>query len=70
MNKIIEIQGMSCIKCVALIKEVLSEVKGIESIKSVELGKVVVVPNNNFDENEIKKILSEEEFEVISIINE
>ncbi|MGL4687941.1 MAG: heavy-metal-associated domain-containing protein [Fusobacteriaceae bacterium] len=69
MKKTIEIKGMSCVKCIAFIKVLLSEIKGIESTVSVEIGKVVIITNDKFDENEIKKIFLEEEFEVISIIN-
>ncbi|MGL6063820.1 MAG: heavy-metal-associated domain-containing protein [Fusobacteriaceae bacterium] len=70
MKKTIKIQGMSCMKCVTFVKELLSEIKGIESTVSVEIGKVVIITNDKFDETEIKNILSKEEFEVISIIND
>ncbi|MGL5123514.1 MAG: heavy-metal-associated domain-containing protein [Fusobacteriaceae bacterium] len=68
MEKILKIEGMSCIKCIAFIKEILSEIKGIDRVVNVEIGKITIISNDEFDENEMVKVLLEEEFRVISII--
>ncbi|MGL4254440.1 MAG: heavy-metal-associated domain-containing protein [Fusobacteriaceae bacterium] len=70
MRRVIEIGGMGCMKCVDLVKEVLGDYEGISDIISVEVGKAVVVINEKFDEKKAAQLLTDEEFDLISIHGE
>ncbi|MGL4403892.1 MAG: cation transporter [Fusobacteriaceae bacterium] len=70
MKKVIEIGGMGCMKCVNLVKEVLGDYEGITEIISVEVGKAVVVINEKFDEKKVAQLLTDEDFDLISIHGE
>ena len=61
MNKTIKIEGMSCEKCVAHVKDALEEVSGIEKV-TVDLkeGKAVIEGNDVSDEV-IKEVIEDEE---------
>lgn len=67
MNKTIKIEGMSCEKCVAHVKDALEEVSGIEKV-TVDLkeGKAVIEGNDVSDEV-IKEVIEDEGYDVISI---
>ncbi|CDM69473.1 hypothetical protein CM240_2336 [Clostridium bornimense] len=67
MNKIIKIEGMSCEKCVAHVKDALEEVSGIEKV-TVDLkeGKAIIEGNDVSDEV-IKEVIEDEGYDVISI---
>ena len=68
MNKTIKIEGMSCEKCVAHVKDALEEVSGIEKV-TVDLkeGKAVIEGNDVSDEV-IKEVIEDEGYDVISIM--
>lgn len=70
MRRVIEIGGMGCMKCVGLVKEVLGDYEGIAETVSVEVGKAVIVINEKFDEKKIAQLLTDEEFDIISIHGE
>lgn len=70
MRRVIEIGGMGCVKCVNLVKEILGDYEGISEVVSVEVGKAVVVINEKFDEEKAAQLLTEEEFDLISIHGE
>lgn len=67
MNKTIKIEGMSCEKCVAHVKDALEEVSGIEKV-TVDLkeGKAIIEGNDVSDEV-IKEVIEDEGYDVISI---
>ena len=67
MNKTIKIEGMSCEKCVAHVKDALEEVSGIEKV-TVDLkeGKAIIEGNEVSDEV-IKEVIEDEGYDVISI---
>ena len=67
MNKTIKIEGMSCEKCVAHVKDALEEVSGIEKV-TVDLkeGKAVIEGNDVSDEV-IKEVIEDEGYDFISI---
>ena len=67
MNKVIKIEGMSCEKCVAHVKDALEEVSGIEKV-TVDLkeGKAIIEGNDVSDEV-IKEVIEDEGYDVISI---
>ncbi|MBU5316490.1 cation transporter [Clostridium bornimense] len=68
MSKVIKIEGMSCEKCVAHVKEALEDIAGIENV-TVDLkeGKAVVEGSNVSDEV-IKEAIEDEGYDVISIM--
>lgn len=67
MNKTIKIEGMSCEKCVAHVKDALEEISGIEKV-TVDLkeGKAIIEGNEVSDEV-IKEVIEDEGYDVISI---
>ena len=67
MNKVIKIEGMSCEKCVAHVKDALEEISGIEKV-TVDLkeGKATIEGNEISDEV-IKEVIEDEGYDVISI---
>lgn len=67
MNKTIKIEGMSCEKCVAHVKDALEEISGIEKV-TVDLkeGKATIEGNEVSDEV-IKEVIEDEGYDVISI---
>ena len=67
MNKTIKIEGMSCEKCVAHVKDALEEISGIEKV-TVDLkeGKATIEGNEVSDEL-IKEVIEDEGYDVISI---
>lgn len=67
MNKTIKIEGMSCEKCVAHVKDALEEISGIEKV-TVDLkeGKATIEGNEISDEV-IKEVIEDEGYDVISI---
>ncbi|MGL5963906.1 MAG: ATPase P [Fusobacteriaceae bacterium] len=70
MRKIIEIGGMGCMKCVGLVREILEDYEGTAEVISVEVGKAIIVINEKFDEKILGQILTDEEFDLISIHGE
>lgn len=70
MRRIIELGGMGCMKCVNLVTEILKDYEGIAEIVSVEPGKAVVIINEKFEPEKLGAMLSEEEFDLISIHGE
>lgn len=68
MSKVIKIEGMSCEKCVAHVKEALENIEGIENV-TVDLkeGKAIIEENNVSDEI-IKEAIEDEGYDVISIM--
>ena len=67
MNKTIKIEGMSCEKCVAHVKDALEEISGIEKVTvDLQEGKAVIEGNDVSDEV-IKEVIEDEGYDVISI---
>lgn len=68
MNKTIKIEGMSCEKCVAHVKDALEEISGIEKVTvDLQEGKAVIEGNDVSDEV-IKEVIEDEGYDVISIM--
>lgn len=70
MKRIIEIGGMGCMKCVNLVTEILKDYEGIDEVVTVEVGKAAVIINDRFDPKKVEELLTEEEFDVISVHGE
>lgn len=70
MKKVLEIGGMGCAHCVNGVKEILKELPGVTEVLSVEIGKAVIVINENFDTEYAIKKISEEDYDLISIHGE
>lgn len=68
MLKKISIEGMSCHKCIAHVKEALEELKDAKSIKVSLEGKYATVDTASSDE-EIKDKIYDAGYDVISIEN-
>ncbi|MEG1870698.1 MAG: heavy metal-associated domain-containing protein [Peptostreptococcaceae bacterium] len=68
MLKKISIQGMSCNKCVAHVKEALEELKDAKTIEVDLQGKYAKVDTTSDDE-EIKEKIDDAGYDVISIEN-
>jgi copper chaperone len=68
MLKKILIEGMSCNKCVAHVKEALEELKDAKSIEVNLEGKYATVDTTSDDE-EIREVIDDAGYDVISIDN-
>lgn len=66
MKKKIIIEGMSCHKCVAHVKEALSELKDAKDIEVSLEGKYAIVDTTSSDD-EIRERIDEEGYDVVSI---
>lgn len=66
MIKKIRIEGMSCHKCVAHVKEALEQLKGAKGVEVNLEGKYAVVDTDASVE-EIKEAIEEEGYDIISI---
>ena len=68
MKKKILIEGMSCNKCVAHVKEALEELKDAKSIE-VNLQEKYAKVDTTSDDEEIKEKIDDAGYDVISIDN-
>ena len=68
MIKKILIEGMRCNKCVAHVKEALEELKDAKSIEVNLEGKYAIVDTTSDDE-EIREVIDDAGYDVISIDN-
>ena len=66
MRKKISIEGMSCHKCVAHVKEALEELKGVISVE-VNLEEKSAIVETTAEDVALKEAIEEEGYDVISI---
>ncbi|MPQ43594.1 heavy-metal-associated domain-containing protein [Clostridium tarantellae] len=63
---ILEIDGMSCSHCVNHVKNALLDLDGVD-VLDVEVGKAIIDADANVTEEELRDLLEEEGYELISI---
>ena len=68
MKKNILVNGMSCGKCVNHVKEALEELNGVTVLDvSLDTKKAIIESENNINDEDIKAIIDEYGYEVVSI---
>lgn len=68
MKKNIIVNGMSCHKCVAHVKEALEELNGVNVLDvALDTKLAVIESENNIDDEDIKARIDEYGYEVVSI---
>lgn len=67
MKKTIKINGMMCGHCERKVKDALSEIGEVETVSHTD-GKAIL--NTDKDDNTIKKVIEDLDFEVVEIINQ
>ena len=66
MEKVIKIEGMMCMHCVAHVKEALSSLKGVESVEvSLEKGEAIITSKKEIKDKDIEKVISKAGYKVI-----
>ncbi|MCR4879469.1 MAG: heavy metal translocating P-type ATPase [Bacilli bacterium] len=65
MEKIIKIEGMMCMHCVAHVKEALESLKGVEEVNvSLEKGEAVITSKKEIKDKDIEKVISKAGYKV------
>lgn len=68
MLKTVKINGMMCGHCEARVKKILEALPQVmEAVVSHEEGTAVLTLSNEISDNELKKIIEEQDYEVVSI---
>lgn len=68
MLKTVKINGMMCGHCEARVKKILEALPQVaEAVVSHEAGTAVITLSNEISDNELKKIIEEQDYEVVSI---
>jgi copper chaperone CopZ len=67
ITKIIKIDGMSCSHCKAAVEKALSAIPGVSADVSLDAGTATVVATREVGDDELRKAVEEEDYEVISI---
>ena len=67
ITKIIKIGGMSCSHCKAAVEKALSAIAGVSAAVSLDAGTATVVATREVSDDELRKAVEEEDYEVISI---
>lgn len=66
MEKVIKIEGMMCMHCVAHVKEALSSLKGVDNvIVSLDKGEAVISSKKEIKDKDIEKVISKAGYKVI-----
>ncbi len=66
MEKVIKIEGMMCMHCVAHVKEALSSLKGVDNVEvSLEEGEAVISSKKEIKDKDIEKVISKAGYKVV-----
>ena len=66
MEKVIKIEGMMCMHCVAHVKEALSSLKGVDNVEvSLDKGEAVISSKKEIKDKDIEKVISKAGYKVI-----
>ena len=66
MEKVIKIEGMMCMHCVAHVKEALESLKGVKSVEvSLEKNEAVIASEKEIKDKDIEKVISKAGYKVI-----
>ena len=66
MEKVIKIEGMMCMHCVAHVKEALESLKGVKSVEvSLEKNEAVITSEKEIKDKDIEKVISKAGYKVI-----
>jgi copper chaperone CopZ len=67
VTKVIKIGGMSCPHCSAAVEKALSSIPGVSATVDLDAGKAVVTATREVSDDELRKAIEEEDYDVISI---
>ena len=66
MEKVVKIEGMMCMHCVAHVKEALEGIKGVESVEvSLEKGEAKIVSKKEIPDKVIAKAVEKAGYKVV-----
>jgi Cu+-exporting ATPase len=65
--KTIKIEGMSCSHCSAAVEKALSSLPGVSATVDLDAGTATVVAVRDVSDEELRKAVEEEDYEVVSI---
>lgn len=69
MERTIKIQGMMCGHCEARVKKVLEALDAVEAaVVSYEAGTAVVTLNGEITNEELKKVIEDQDYQVLEIL--
>ena len=70
MQKIVNIEGMSCGHCTGAVKKVLSALEGVTDVQvSLEDKRAVVTMSTDVSDDALADVVTEEGFQVLSVVN-
>lgn len=67
MKKIIEINGMTCGHCQAMVEKVLNAIDGVQAKVDLKKKRAVVSFTKEVSEQKMKEVITEAGYEVVSI---
>jgi copper chaperone CopZ len=67
ITKIMKIDGMSCGHCSAAVEKALSAISGVSASVDLESGTATVVATREVSDDELKRAVEDEDYEVVSI---
>ncbi len=66
MEKVIKVEGMMCMHCVAHVKEALESLKGVDEVKvSLENKEAVITSKKEIKDKDIEKVITKAGYKVI-----
>lgn len=66
MEKVIKVEGMMCMHCVAHVKEALESLKGVETVEvSLEKNEAVITSKKDIKDKDIKKVIEKAGYKVV-----
>lgn len=68
MKKKVKIEGMSCMHCVAHVKDALNELKGVKEVDvNLSAGTAIIESTENITDDQIRAAIGDAGYEVLSI---
>ena len=66
MEKVIKVEGMMCMHCVAHVKEALESLRGVESVEvSLERNEAKITSKKEIKDKDIEKVISKAGYKVV-----